>query len=355
MSQSTTHFTLTRAKIASALGKLAPKSRKQNSKSSAPKTTFKWAEAEVDATSISGHPVTSNLKIFNAQRSNKVPLREPAGFPVNQNFSQRVIYEFADGEAAEAIFLTPYLRPSHFLPAMALSLEETKVDPLKGSTSTPRDETSSFRLDPTTRGFPTWRNFNKQVEVEDKKLCPVEDMILNSHSSLPNVKFSSLDSPTRGEPIQVEPRAPHTPYKSLDDAPTLITPGLSYSASTPSSAGNISTPGDSNPKGSNKKAYFTRSTAHSFIPFPTTSSPTPAFNREMEDNPFITDNSVTPPSSYDGRRNPGYRPLGSEMLETLDFLSHLCTRPEVLAGDGDSLLDGDSDDHGMMSGYYHAL
>ncbi|KAH9810983.1 hypothetical protein DFH28DRAFT_1131358 [Melampsora americana] len=103
------------------------------------------------------------LRIFNSQRLNKVPFREPAGFPVNHNFSQRVIYEFAHDEDDEAIFLTPYMRPSQVLPAIPLSPRDTKEGPLIG--------------------FSTWREPKKLVEVPR---YPMEEMMLESQSHLPH-------------------------------------------------------------------------------------------------------------------------------------------------------------------------
>ncbi|EGG01558.1 uncharacterized protein MELLADRAFT_67007 [Melampsora larici-populina 98AG31] len=348
MSTSSPQFTsTTRSKIASVLNKLAPKSRKQASKALV-EQEVNSATSEVDVASILGHPMTSPLKIFNAQRSSQIPLREPAGFPVNQNFSQRVTYEISDDEANEVIFLTPYIRPSHVLPTIVLSLDETKEVPLKGSISTQRGETSTFRLDRTTRGFPTWRICSKPLEVDDTK-SPIEGLTLRSHSNVLRLECSSMVSPTRGASIQVDAWSPQTPCKSVN------TPRLSYISNTPSPVRDIPTPVDSTGKALTEKTYFTKPMAQSSIPFPTSPSLMPSFSRQMKSNSCLPGQSATPASSYKGQRSACYRPLGSEMMDTLDFLSELCKRPGVLAGDGESLLDGESDADGLISPLCHTF
>ncbi|KAH9810982.1 hypothetical protein DFH28DRAFT_472318 [Melampsora americana] len=336
MSTSSAQFTTMRSKIASAFGKLAPKSRKQNSKASAPKPEaeheFKSATSDVDVNSIIGYPMTSTLRVFNSQRSNKVPFREPAGFPVNHNFSQRVIYEFAHDEDDEAIFLTPYMRSSQVLPAIPLSPRDTKEGPLIG--------------------FSTWREPKKVVEVTKYRM---EKMMLESQADLPHAECPLLPSPTRDASIQAEAWSPRTPYKSSDQISSLITPGLSSSSKTPSTVGNNPTPLDSSNKASKEETYFTRPTSQSFIPFPTTPSPMPPFSRQMRYDPFLPNQTVPSSSSHNGRRTEGFRPLGSEMMDTLDFLSKLCKRPDLLAGDEESLLDEESvDDDVLMPPFYHA-
>ncbi|EGG03387.1 uncharacterized protein MELLADRAFT_90099 [Melampsora larici-populina 98AG31] len=359
MNQSTTQST-TRAKLASALGKLASKSRRTNAKAGPSNTEveqeFKagpWGMDEVDATPVLGYPMSSTLKVFNAQRSSKVPIREPAGFPINQNFSQRIIHQYSDEEANEAVFLTPYMRPSSAFPSMPLSPEEATDVPPQGSTSHQR-VMPSFKLGRKIRELSNWRNSGKQVEVESK--IPTEE-VMPGIPEVPRVDLSSLgESPLRGEPTQnrrSKAWSPRTPFKSPGHLTSLITPGLSHSLVTPTTVENLPTPSSSADMiASEDETYFTSPISHEFVNF--SYGPryvVPPFGGMLDEHSYFPDQLESvlqpPPTDSTGpvrstRHGQVRRPPGLEMMDTLDFLSQLCERPGVLAGDGESMLDRES-------------
>ncbi|KAH9811146.1 hypothetical protein DFH28DRAFT_477291 [Melampsora americana] len=359
MSKSTAQFN-TRAKIASALGKLSSKSR-NNSKATASNIeveedlkTGSWGMTAVGAQPVLGYPMSSTLRLFNAQRSNKVPVREPAGFPINQNFSQRIIHEYSDEDPNEAVFLTPYMRSSRAFPTIPLSPEEAKESPPQVSTSNER-VMPSLRLGRKIRRISTWRHSGKQVEVASKSVP--KDIVPSARPEIPHVELPSVEeSPPRREQKQNRRSklwSPRTPFKSPGYLSRLITPGLSHSLETPSTVGTLPTPsGSTNMMALEDETYFTSPITHEFVNFGSSSSyVVPPFGGMLEEHSYFPDQlesvlqstttDVTNPirSTRDAHAR---RPPGLEMMDTLDFLSQLCQRPGVLAGDGESMLDRES-------------
>ncbi|KAH9813230.1 hypothetical protein DFH28DRAFT_1096382 [Melampsora americana] len=209
---------------------------------------------------------TSTSHRYASQRSTKVPVRVPAGFPVNHNFSQTVIYTF-DGVNDET------------------DLEESRADeddsldqcdPLllalarSANTSTSRRYACQRSTKVPVRvpaGFPINRNFSQRVietfenvknETDIHGLSANEDVILVSgdetskqeHGRSKGIDFSKLDMPEFPSPLlknasdivnwspSTPVRAPmkndHTPPSIVSS--TLLTPGLTISSSSTTSS-----------------------------------------------------------------------------------------------------------------------
>ncbi|KAH9809985.1 hypothetical protein DFH28DRAFT_1185977, partial [Melampsora americana] len=205
---------------------------------------------------------TSTSHRYTSQRSTKVPVRVPAGFPVNQNFSQKVIYTFDDVNDQTDL--------KESVADEDVSLDQ--CDPLvlalarSANTSTSRRYACQRSTKVPVRvpaGFPINRNFSQRVldtvenvkkETEIHGLSVNEDVILTSkpeHKRSKGIDFSKLNMPELPSPLlkkasEIVNWSPSTPVRGPrknDQTPpyskvssTLLTPGLTISSSSTTSS-----------------------------------------------------------------------------------------------------------------------
>ncbi|KAG0143216.1 hypothetical protein CROQUDRAFT_673087 [Cronartium quercuum f. sp. fusiforme G11] len=141
----------TYSKTISCLSKLTPGITIQHSS-----TRIEEAEQGIDADENTStipessmvqleHSSAYTMKKYHYQRSTKIPLREPAQFPISQSFSQRVIIE-SDGDKPHEKIVTDAYPTTH----QQNSIIATQSDP------STRRQVSTSRLERAIKGFVPW-------------------------------------------------------------------------------------------------------------------------------------------------------------------------------------------------------
>ncbi|KAH9813426.1 hypothetical protein DFH28DRAFT_1030049 [Melampsora americana] len=159
---------------------------------------------------------TSTSQRYECQRSTKVPVRVPAGFPVNQNFSQRIIHTFENVKDESELEESDEDEDDQRDPFLAALARSAKTSTSQRYASQ-RSEKVPLRV---PAGFPTNRNFSQTViHTFDVKEAKVRSTM---------VKWTPA-TPVRGPRGTIS-----TPTRMVSS--TLETPGLTISSSSTTSS-----------------------------------------------------------------------------------------------------------------------